>query len=155
MKKVTLKLFEFYQLENELVGISNSQTGEVLLEGIFGLYTSLATKYWLYDLYKKVAAEKELIEVLKKELFTKYGNLDAPPSMYINEVIDEKTKEVISREINPKYIDFENEFSTLLNEEKEIEYGVRISDLEEFYKTKTRSIHPVFYKLIEPDTENA
>jgi dethiobiotin synthetase len=66
MKKVTLKLFEFYQLENELVGISNSQTGEVLLEGIFGLYTSLATKYWLYDLYKKVAAEKELIEVLKK-----------------------------------------------------------------------------------------
>ena len=33
MEKITLKLSEFYQLEAELNGVTNQQTGEVLSKG--------------------------------------------------------------------------------------------------------------------------
>ena len=58
MEKVTLKLAEFYQLEAELNGVTNQQTGEVVSKGLLSERVKLTTKYWLVDLAKKVAAEK-------------------------------------------------------------------------------------------------
>jgi hypothetical protein len=65
MEKVTLKLAEFYQLDTELNGAINQQTGEVLAKGLLSEKIKLTTKYWLNDLSKKVSSEKESVEKLK------------------------------------------------------------------------------------------
>ena len=65
MEKITLKLHEFDALEAELNGVSNQQTGEVIAKGLLSEKIKLTTKYWLSDLNKKVAAEKESVEKQK------------------------------------------------------------------------------------------
>jgi hypothetical protein len=151
MEKVTLKLHEFYALEAELNGVSNRQTGEVLAKGLLNEKIKLTTKYWLHDLTKKVAAEKESVEKLKEELIKKYGTTDAEGNvsipMYINEVVDEETKEITSREINPDFVKFQNDFNNLLEEDRDLEYkGFK---LEEFDNVETDGNYTSFFKLIK------
>jgi len=151
MEKVTLKLHEFYALEAELNGVTNRQTGEVLAKGLLNEKIKLTTKYWLHDLTKKVAAEKESVEKLKEELIKKYGTADEEGNisipMYINEVIDEETKEIVSRDINPDFVKFQNDFNGLLEEDRELEYkGFK---LEEFDNVETDGNYSTFFKLIK------
>ena len=150
MEKVTLKLHEFYALEAELNGVTNRQTGEVLAKGLLNEKIKLTTKYWLHDLTKKVAAEKESVEKLKEELIKKYGkeeNGAISIPLYINEVIDEETKEIKSREVNPDFVKFQNDFNALLNEERDLEY--RSFSLEEFEGVETEGVYNTFFKLIK------
>jgi len=150
MEKITLKLSEFYQLEAELNGLTNQQTGEVVSKGLLSEKIKLTTKYWLNDLNKKVAAEKESVEKLKEELIKKYGkeeNGAISIPLYINEVIDEDTKEVTSRELNPNFVKFQNDFNALLQEERELEY--RAFKLEEFEGVETEGIYNTFFKLVK------
>lgn len=72
MEKVTLKLQEFYQLNSELNGFVNQQTGETVSKGLLTERVKLTTKYWLADLAKKITAEKESIDKLREELVKKY-----------------------------------------------------------------------------------
>ena len=151
MEKVTLKLHEFYALEAELNGVSNRQTGEVLAKGLLNEKIKLTTKYWLHDLTKKVAAEKESVEKLKEELIKKHGTTDEEGNvsipMYINEMIDEETKEIVSRDINPDFVKFQNDFNSLLEESRELEYkGFK---LEEFDNVETDGNYNTFFKLIK------
>jgi N-methylhydantoinase B/oxoprolinase/acetone carboxylase alpha subunit len=151
MEKVTLKLHEFYVLEAELNGVTNRQTGEVLAKGLLNEKIKLTTKYWLHDLTKKVAAEKESVEKLKEELIKKYGTADEEGNisipMYINEVIDDETKEIVSRDINPDFVKFQNDFNGLLEEDRELEYkGFK---LEEFDNVETDGNYSTFFKLIK------
>jgi hypothetical protein len=154
MEKVTLKLSEFYQLEAELNGVVNQQTGETLAKGLLSEKIKLTTKYWLHDLNKKVAAEKESVEKLKEELIKKYGKEDKENGaisipIYINEVIDDETKEIVSREVNPDFIKFQNDFNALLSEERELEYkGFK---LEEFDSVETDGVYNTFFKLVKID----
>ena len=150
MEKITLKLQEFYQLEAELNGVTNQQTGEVLAKGLLSEKIKLTTKYWLTDLVKKITAEKESIDKLREELVKKYGveengGINIP--IYINEVIDDETKEVVSREVNPNFISFQNDFNLLLQEERELEYHP--FKLEEFENVETDGVYVTFFKLIE------
>jgi hypothetical protein len=150
MEKVTLKLQEFYQLEAELNGVTNQQTGEVLAKGLLSEKIKLTTKYWLTDLVKKITAEKESIDKLREELVKKYGveengGINIP--IYINEVIDDETKEVVSREVNPNFVSFQNDFNLLLQEERELEYHP--FKLEEFENVETEGVYVTFFKLIE------
>ena len=153
MEKVTLKLHEFYALEAELNGVTNRQTGEILAKGLLNEKIKLTTKYWLHDLTKKVAAEKESVEKLKEELIKKYGTTDTEGNvsipMYINEVIDEETKEIVSRDVNPDFVKFQNDFNGLLEEDREIEYkGFK---LEEFDSVETDGNYNTLFKLIKVD----
>jgi len=150
MEKVTLKLHEFYALEAELNGVSNRQTGEILAKGLLNEKIKLTTKYWLHDLTKKVAAEKESVEKLKEELIKKYGTTDEEGNvsipMYTNEVVDEDTKEVVSRDVNPDFVKFQNDFNSLLSEDRDLEYkGFK---LEEFDNVETDNNYSAFFKLI-------
>ena len=117
MEKISLKLSEFYQLEAELNGVTNQQTGEKLSNGLVNEKVKLTTKYWLSDLAKKVAAEKAAVESVKEELIKKHGEADETGNIsipvYINEQKDEEGN-LIGREINPKFVEFQNEFNTLL-----------------------------------------
>ena len=152
MEKITLKLSEFYQLDDELNGVVNQGTGEKLSNGLLSEKIKLTTKYWLADLAKKVAAEKEAVEKVKNELIQKHGEADAQGNVsipfYANEQVDEEGN-VISREVNPKFVEFQNEFNSLLNEDRELEYkGFKLEELE---NVESDDVYPVFFKLIKVD----
>ncbi len=152
MEKITLKLAEFYQLDAELNGVTNQQTGDKLANGLLNEKVKLTTKYWLTDLAKKVTAEKEAVEKVKNELIQKHGEADESGNisipLYINEQTDEEGK-VVSREINPKFVEFQNEFNTLLEETRELEHkGFKLEELE---SVESADNYPVFFKLIKVD----
>ena len=152
MEKVTLKLHEFYALEAELNGVINNQTGEVLSKGLLSEKIKLSTKYWLTELGKKVSAEKEAVEKLKEELIKKHGTEDEKGGiaipMYINIVTNEEG-EVTSRDVNPKFVEFQNEFNALLQEEKEVEY--KEFKLSDFDSVESEGVYITFFKLVKPE----
>jgi uncharacterized protein (UPF0216 family) len=105
-------------------------------------------------LSKKVAAEKAIVETLKEELIKKHGETDETGNisipMYINIVKDENDN-IVSGENNPKFIEFQNEFNELLQEEKELEYKtVKLSELENI---ESDGNYPVFFKLVTVDEQ--
>jgi len=150
MEKVTLKLHEFYALDAELNGVVNQQTGEVVAKGLLSEKIKLTTKYWLTDLAKKAAAEKEAVEKLKEDLIKKHGEEDEKGGvsipMYINIVTNEEGI-ITSRDINPKFVEFQNAFNTLLQEEKELEY--KAFKLEEFESVESDGVYNTFFKLVK------
>ena len=150
MNKVTFKLYEFYNLDAELNGVVNQQNGEVVSKGLLAEKIKLTTKYWLNDLAKKVADEKKAVEALKEELIKKHGEADENGSvsipMYINIVTNEEG-EIVSREVNPKYVDFQNDFNALLQEERELEH--KAFKLEDFDNVESDGVYTTFFKLIE------
>ena len=152
MEKISLKLSEFYQLDTELNGQVNQQTGEKVSNGLLNEKVKLTTKYWLTDLAKKVATEKEAIEKVRTELIQKHGEADETGnisiSFYINEQINEEGQ-IISREVNPKFVEFQNEFNTLLEETRDLEYkGFKLDELD---SVESSDNYEIFLKLIKVD----
>ena len=150
MEKISLKLYEFYNLEAELNGVTNQQNGEVTSKGLLAEKIKMTTKYWLNDLVKKVVTEKEACEALKQELIKKHGEADEQGNvsipMYVNIMTDEEGQ-TVSREINPKFVEFQNEFNAVLNEDKELEY--KGFTLEEFENVESEGKYDTFFKLIK------
>ena len=152
MEKISLKLHEFLTLEAELFGTKNQQTGETITKGLLNEKLSLVSKFWLNELGKKVQAEKESIEKLREELIKKLGTEEEGQifiKMY-DEVKDEEGN-VISRSLTPNFIEFNQEFDKLLNEEKELEY--RPVELSELANVETEGNLNVFFKLVKAPTE--
>mgnify|MGYP000533330781 FL=1 len=160
MEKISLKLFEFYNLDAELNGLTNQQTGEKIASGLIQEKLSLVTKYWLTDLGKKVAAEKAAVEELKNDLIKKYGKEDDKGGISIPMVIDELDEEgqpkkdldkdgnwFTKKVINPEFQSFELEFNNLLQTEKDLEY--KAFTLEDFEKVETSENYGTFFKLIK------
>jgi hypothetical protein len=160
MEKISLKLFEFYNLDAELNGLTNQQTGEKIASGLIQEKLSLVTKYWLTELGKKVAAEKAAIEELKNDLIKKYGKEDEKGGISIPMVIEELDSEgqpmkdvdkdgnwFTKKIINPDFQLFEKEFNDLLQTEKELEY--KAFTLEDFEKVETSENYGTFFKLIK------
>jgi hypothetical protein len=159
MEKITLKLFEFYNLDVELNGAVNQQTGTKISSGLLQEKLPLVTKYWLSDLGKKVAAEKTAIEELKNELIKKYGKVDENGGFTIPMLIDELDEngelittikedgtKVNKKVINPDYQAFETSFNELLQTEKDLEYkGFK---LNEFEKVETSENYLTFFSLV-------
>ena len=154
MEKISLKLFEFYNLDSELNGVTNQQTGEKISAGLLAEKLKLTTKYWLTELAKKVAAEKTTVETLKEELIKKHGEADETGNisipMYIDIVKDEDDK-IIDGKNNPKFLEFQTEFNALLQEEKELEYKpVNLNELENI---ESDGNYPTFFKLVVADEQ--
>ena len=149
MEKISLKLYEFYNLDSELNGVVNQQNGEKISAGLLSEKLKLTTKYWLTELSKKVTAEKAIVETLKEELIKKHGEADESGNisipMYIDIVKDEEGN-IIDGKNNPKFIEFQTEFNELLQEEKELEYKtVKLSELENI---ESDGNYPTFFKLV-------
>lgn len=160
MEKISLKLFEFYNLDAELNGLTNQQTGEKIASGLIQEKLSLVTKYWLTELGKKVAAEKAAVEELKNDLIKKYGKEDEKGGISIPMVIDELDSDgqpvkdldkdgnwFTKKVINPEFQSFELEFNNLLQTEKDLEY--KAFTLEDFEKVETSENYSTFFKLIK------
>jgi len=162
MEKITLKLFEFYNLDAELNGLVNQGTGEKLSSGLIQEKLPLTTKYWLTSLGKTVAAEKVAVEELKNELIKKYGKEDDRGGIAIPMVVDEldadgapikstdaEGNEVTRKKLNPDFQQFEKEFNELLQTDKELEY--KPFKLEDFEKVETTENYATFFKLVKVD----
>jgi hypothetical protein len=161
MEKITLKLYEFYNLEAELNGLTNQQTGEKTSSGLLQEKLPLVTKYWLSDLGKKVTAEKAAVEELKNDLIKKYGKEDDKGGISIPMVIDEvdaegnvvyttpdaEGKSSPKKVLNPDFQQFEKEFNELLQTEKELEYStIKLAD---FANVETSENYGTFFKLVK------
>jgi hypothetical protein len=152
MEKISLKLHEFLTLESELFGVKNQQTGEVTSKGLLNEKLSLVSKFWLNELGKKVASEKESVEKLREELIKKLGTEEEGQvfiKMY-DEVKDEEGN-TVSRSLTSNFIEFNQEYEKLLSEEKELEY--RSFDLSELANVETEGNLNVFFKLVKAPTE--
>jgi hypothetical protein len=151
MKTQSFKLFELLNLEAELAGATNNQTGEKIIEGLLNQKLPVVTKYHLNILLSNLSAEKKTIDALRDELIKKYGKEDKDGNIGISMVIE--TGEVNDKgepikDINPAYIEFNDEYGELLNQEKEIQIPqIKLSDLD---KIETKDNYVLIFKhLIE------
>jgi len=145
MEKKSLKLAEYYQLEAELNGVTNNQTGEKVLNGLLSQKLTLSTKYWLTDLAKRVKEQTEACENLKNELIKKYGE-EKDGQIQISFNVKNEAGEDVP---NPKFLEFQNEYQNLLNEERELEYKeLKLSDLGSI---ETEEIYSMLFTLLQAD----
>jgi hypothetical protein len=143
MEKKSLKLAEYYQLEAELNGVTNNQTGEKVLNGLLSQKLTLSTKYWLTDLAKRVKEQTEACENLKNELIKKYGEEKDGQIQITFNVKNEAGEDVP----NPKFLEFQNEYQNLLNEERELEYKeLKLSDIGDI---ETEDSYHLLFSLLK------
>ena len=133
MEKITLKLHEVYELNVELKGSTNQQTGEVIRKGILDEKLSISVKYWLDKLSSKLKKEIDAVEKLKEESIKKLGVADEQGSysipLRINEKFNDKD-ELLSYDVNPTFLEYQSEFEQLINQEVEIEYSaINLEDI--------------------------
>jgi hypothetical protein len=133
MEKITLKLHEVYELNLELKGSINQQTGETIKKGILDEKISISVKYWLDKLSEKLKTEIDLVEKLKEEIIKKLGVVDEQGNysipLRINEKLDDKG-ELLSYDVNPTFLEYQSEFEKLINQEVEIEYNaINLEDI--------------------------
>ena len=104
-------------------------------------------QYWLSDLGKKAKAITDEVEPLRNELITKYGEKTSEETVEVLPWIDEKNEEgaVTSRKPNPKFLEFEREYTELFNQEREIEH--RVFFIEDFEDVKSENDYPIFRKF--------
>ena len=144
MKKTKLTLGEVIALESEISGLTNQQTGEVVLKGLLGEKINLVIKYHLSKLVNSFAADKKILEGLRDELIKKYGEETDNGGIIVTQHLDE-SKTII----NPKFVQFAQEYETLLSEQKEIEHSV--ITLEDIKDINSEGRYSVFFKLIDSD----
>ena len=144
MKKTKLTLGEVIALESEISGLTNQQTGEVVLKGLLGEKINLVIKYHLSKLVNSFAADKKILEGLRDELIKKYGEETDNGGIIVVQHLDE-AKTII----NPKFVQFAQEYETLLSEQKEIEHSV--ITLEDIKDINSEGRYSVFFKLIDSD----
>lgn len=144
MEKINLKLAEFLSLSIELYG--NPQNPESEYKGILNEKMSLTTRYWLNHIGKQAADEKAAIDKLRDELVTKYGEPTEDGNIQLMAYVEEEVDGQKVQKINPKFIEFQNEFGALLDQEKEFSYKpLALADVESI---ETAGNCPIFLKLL-------
>jgi hypothetical protein len=149
MNKKTLTLGEIRQLGDEINGLLNKENGSVIFEGFLNQKISILLKYELTDLSEFLEKEKLKIESIKDELILKYGVQDEKGTKLDMWLIDKDDEgKIISKKLNPNYIQFDEEMSKLMMVEKEIEYpDITKDDLKNIGETKDN--YQVLFKLIK------
>lgn len=151
MEKITLKLGDAVQLEREINGFVNPDNGKQEYEGFLKQDISIILKYELSELGEDLEKERKKIDLLRDELIKKYGE-EYQGGLSVKMFIDQKDDDgnIISRSINPKYIEFDKEMGELLSQEKEFTYPtITKDDLKSAGKTKDKYI--ILFKLIKKD----
>jgi hypothetical protein len=154
MDKITLKLGDVLQLESEINGYVDQQSGEQIYEGFSKQNLSIILKYELSDFSATLKGERSKVDALRDDLIKKHGEDDGKGGLWVkmhNEVKDEEGN-IIGKVINPKYVEFDKEYGTLLNQEIELEYPeITKEDLKDAGKTKDK--YQVLFKLIKKEVK--
>jgi hypothetical protein len=148
MQSQTIKLFEFYNLDAELNGRVNQQTGQAISTGILGEKLTLVAKYWLTQLASTVKSEIALIDAQRDELIKKYGDATDEGAISIAPTILETNESGVEiSKPNPKFLEFSDEFNLLLFQEKEINYTpIKLADLSTI---ETTNNYEALFKFVE------
>jgi hypothetical protein len=150
MNKIKLTLGEIQQLENEINGFIKLKTGEIIYEGFLKQNLSIILKYELKELSIDLLKEKSKIDELRDELIKKYGEVDADGGLSMNMFLEERDSQgaIVGKRINPKWPEFDKEYTLLLRQEKEINYpDITIDDLKKAGDTKDD--YQVLFKLVK------
>jgi len=154
MGKINLKLGEILQFENELNGFTNPETGKVIYTGFLKQKINAMLKYEFMDTSEFLLKEKKKIDKVKDDLILKYGDNTEDGGYFISMFLETKDElgNLTSKVINPKYVDFEKEYGTFLNEnEKEVEYpDFTKEDLKDI--GNTTDDYKIIFKLIKKGT---
>ncbi len=154
MEKNKFKLGDVLQLESEINGFVNPETGERIYEGFLNQNLSIILKYELTELSEVLTKERKKVDSLRDDLVKKYGEETDKGGMMVKMLNEVKEDEgnVVSRVVNPKYVEFDKEYSQLLNTEIEIEYPeITKEDLKEAGKSKDK--YRVLFRLIKKETK--
>lgn len=152
MLKIKLKLGEILQLESEINGLVNQESGKIIYEGFLKQNLSIILKYGLNELSELLKNERKKVEVLRDELIKKYGEENNEGSIFVKmyDEIEDEEGNVIGKKFNEKYLKFEEEYSVFLNVEKEIEYPeITKEDLKD--SGKSNDDYRILFKLIRKD----
>lgn len=173
MEKITLKLYDFLNLEADINGVVDQRTGERVRKGLLQYPLPMGVKYWITKLSKTVGEEKTIIDGLKDELVKKYGT-ERDGSIIVATTIEELDKkgnpikikvknqqgeevEVNKQIINPQYLAFEKDYAEILQQEKELEYRpILLSELathDHPNGLETEETYETFFKLVSSPTE--
>ncbi len=150
MEKVKLSLKDALQLESELNGLVNQQTGEIIYDGFLKQNLSIIKKYELKETVEFLQNERKKVNELKDELIKKHGEDDGRGGLMVrtfDEVVDDKGL-VISRKFNEKYLEFDKEYAELLK--KEIEFDFPEVTKEDLIRAgETQDDYIVLFKLVK------
>ncbi len=154
MEKNKFKLGDVLQLESEINGYVNPETGDRVYEGFLKQNLSIILKYELTELSEVLTKERKKVEGLRDELIKKHGEADEKGGIMVkmfNEELDSEGN-VLSRVINPKYVEFDKEYGELLNREIDVEHPeITKEDLKEAGKSKDK--YQVLFRLIKKETK--
>lgn len=144
MAKIKLKISEVYQLNQELLGIQNQETGERVSNGILSAELSLVTKFKLTDLVSNISKYVESVDNLRNGLVEQYGELNQETGQ---KVLSFFIKDKDGNEIfNPSMEKFNKEMEDLYVQEVEVDvFDIRIEDLD----FKTNEIYPIMFDVIK------
>ena len=146
MSKIKLALGEILALEAEINGITNQQTGEVVLKGLLSENINLIIKYRLTKLAESLTSDKKTLDDMRNDLIKKYGEEDGKGNLQVSPFSDEaKTIQ------NPKFALFANDYNTLLAEQKEIDFPT--ITLEDLKDVKSEGFYGVLLKHITVEQE--
>jgi len=150
MATVTLKLLDLYSLQTEINGAFNQQANQLIIRGLINETIKLTTKMKVADLLTKVNVEVEAINSRRSELVDKHGDKQEDGTTLLTPFINVQTNEegeIVSREDNPKFLEFQQEFQQVLQEEKEFDFEpFTKEDLEGAYSEFN---YTQFYKLVQ------
>lgn len=149
METLKIKLGQIFEIDAEINGISSTnELGEqvTLIKGFINESLSLTTKYWLLELNKEINKVKSSLESLRDELIKKYGVEDKETGkitipLYLpgTEEFDDNNN-IINGTTNPVYIEFQKEYSDLINDDLEIQY--KPIPLSILTRIETESVYP-------------
>lgn len=145
MKTIELRLQEVLELQIELEGYTNPQTGENIIRGFINHHLPLKTKFWLNKLIEKIRIEKIEIDKFRNSLIEKYGEKDKNGNISIPQTIKKNKKEIP----NPKLTEFQNEYSSLLNDTINIEY--KPIELDILENITTEDNYNILFKLVSEE----
>jgi len=157
MHTIQLTLGEILLLKNEIFGSFHPVSGEVIQKGLVNQNIPIKLKYWLNVLGETVDREDKIVKELYNDLGFKYGQQDENGNVVIQPYT--KLENGVDEENNPKYtyipnsgyLEFQKEYSTLLETYKEIQYTpFKLSEVENFTFEEN---YPIFNKLIINDKE--
>jgi hypothetical protein len=136
--KVKLTLGDILGIQTELKGLINQETGEKIFSGLLSQDISLVTKFKLSDLSDELSPIVANVDKLKEELIKEKGT-EVNGAISIERFINDT-------EINPVFIEFQEEYNKLLSEEKEIDvYEFSIDEFD----IKTPERYDYFFKLLK------
>jgi hypothetical protein len=142
MAQIELSIGDLMNLEAELNGFTDPDTGERKIEGFLKEKISLVTKYHLSKLSEDLKKERQILETLRDDLVKENGEQKEDGRVSIDMFLDEE-----KMIINPKFIEIQQKYMELLNQTKTIEYvPISLSILE---NVTSQHNYTMLYKLIE------